>query len=80
MASRVRRCPAGVLTGGMSVKGEYEPSTQGWVRDQVELYESSGGTQGTTLRDTGLPVVIITSRGARSGKLRPSALVLQLPR
>ncbi len=75
MASRVRRCPAGVLTGGMSVKGEYEPSTQGWVRDQVELYESSGGTQGTTLRDTGLPVVIITSRGARSGKLRKTPLM-----
>src|SRR6266496_1644833 len=59
----------------MSVKGEYEPSTQGWVRDQVELYESSGGTQGTTLRDTGLPVVIITNRGARSGKIRKTPLM-----
>lgn len=54
----------------MGLEGEYEPSTQGWVRDQVELYERSGGTQGTTLRDTGLPVVIMTSRGVHSGKLR----------
>ena len=59
----------------MAVEGEYEPSTQGWVRDQVELYEGSGGTQGTTLRDTGLPVVIITNRGARSGKVRKTPLM-----
>jgi hypothetical protein len=44
------------------------PSTAAWVRDQVELYEGSGGTQGTTLRDTGLPVVIVTNRGAKSGR------------
>ena len=43
--------------------------------DQVELYESSGGTQGTTLRATGLPVVIITNRGARSGKLRKTPVM-----
>src|ERR1035438_9483414 len=65
----------GGLTSGMAVEGEYEPSTQGWVREQVELYESSGGTEGTTLRDTGLPVVIITNRGARSGKLRKTPLM-----
>lgn len=59
----------------MPLQGEYEPSTQKWVRDQVELYESSGGTQGTTLRDTGLPVVIVTSRGATSGKLRKTPLM-----
>jgi deazaflavin-dependent oxidoreductase (nitroreductase family) len=59
----------------MAVEGEYEPSTQGWVREQVELYESSGGTEGTTLRDTGLPVVIITNRGARSGKVRKTPLM-----
>ena len=59
----------------MPVDGEYEPSTQRWVRDQVDLYESSGGTQGTTLRDTGLPVVIITNRGARSGKVRKTPLM-----
>lgn len=59
----------------MAVEGEYEPSTAGWVRDQVELYESSGGTQGTTLRDTGLPVVVVTNRGARSGKVRKTPLM-----
>jgi deazaflavin-dependent oxidoreductase (nitroreductase family) len=59
----------------MPIEGEYEPSPQGWVRDQVEEYESSGGTRGTTLRDTGLPVVIITNRGARSGKVRKTPLM-----
>lgn len=59
----------------MPLHGEYEPSTQQWVRDQVELYESSGGTRGTTLRDTGLPVVIVTNRGARSGKLRKTPVM-----
>jgi len=59
----------------MPVEGEYGPSTRAWVRDQVELYEGSGGTQGTTLRDTGLPVVIITNRGARSGKLRKTPVM-----
>jgi F420H(2)-dependent quinone reductase len=59
----------------MPVEDEYEPSAQAWVREQVELYEGSGGTQGTTLRDTGLPVVIITNRGARSGKLRKTPLM-----
>ena len=75
MAGRVRRQPPEVLTSGMSVEGEYEPSPQKWVRDQVELYEGSGGTQGTTLRDTGLPVVIIANRGARSGKLRKTPVM-----
>jgi F420H(2)-dependent quinone reductase len=59
----------------MPLDGEYEPSREKWVRDQVELYESSGGTKGTTLRDTGLPVVIVTSRGARSGKLRKNPVM-----
>ena len=59
----------------MALRGEYEPSPQQWVRDQVEAYESSGGTRGTTLRDTGLPVVIVTSRGARSGKVRKTPLM-----
>lgn len=54
----------------MPIVGEYEPSPSKWVRDQVELYERSNGTQGTTLRDTGLPVVVITMRGARTGKVR----------
>jgi F420H(2)-dependent quinone reductase len=59
----------------MPVEDEYEPSTRAWVREQVELYENSGGAQGTTLRDTGLPVVIITNRGARSGKLRKTPVM-----
>ncbi|MFD0318803.1 nitroreductase family deazaflavin-dependent oxidoreductase [Streptomyces flavalbus] len=59
----------------MPLDGEYEPSPAQWVRDQVELYESSGGTEGTTLRDTGLPVIIMTNRGARSGKIRKTPLM-----
>ena len=59
----------------MPVEGEYEPSAQAWVRDQVELYESSGGTQGTTLRDTGLPVVIVTNIGVSSGKVRKTPVM-----
>ena len=42
---------------------KYVPSPRDWVREQVELYEKSGGTQGTTLRDTGLPVIILTRIG-----------------
>ncbi len=57
----------------MPLTGDYEPSTQQWVRDQVELYESSGGRDGTTLR--GMPVVVVTSRGARSGKIRKTPLM-----
>jgi deazaflavin-dependent oxidoreductase (nitroreductase family) len=59
----------------MPVQGEYEPSAQKWVRDQVTLYESSGGTQGTTLRDTGLPVVIVTNLGTSSGKVRKTPVM-----
>jgi F420H(2)-dependent quinone reductase len=63
------------LNRGMPLEGEYEPSTREWVREQVELYESSGGTRGTTLRDTGLPVVVLTLRGAKSGKIRKTPLM-----
>ena len=59
----------------MPLTGEYVPSPEKWVRDQVELYESSGGTEGTTLRATGLPVVVVTSLGARSGKIRKTPLM-----
>lgn len=59
----------------MPIEGEYAPSPRAWVRDQVELYESSGGTQSTTLRDTGLPVVVITNRGERTGKVRKTPLM-----
>ena len=54
---------------------EYIPSTRDWVREQVELYESSGGTEGTTLRDTGLPVIIVTNRGNRTGAVRKTPLM-----
>ena len=54
----------------MPLQGEYEPSPQQWVRDQVEAYERSGGREGNTLLDTGLPVVILTTRGRRSGNRR----------
>jgi deazaflavin-dependent oxidoreductase (nitroreductase family) len=57
----------------MPLQGEYEPSSAKWVRDQVEEYESSGGTRGTTLR--GVPVVVITSVGASSGKLRKNPVM-----
>ncbi|MFF2848019.1 nitroreductase family deazaflavin-dependent oxidoreductase [Streptomyces sp. NPDC058001] len=57
----------------MPLEGEYEPSPSQFARDQVELYEGSGGTKGTTMR--GLPVVILTSIGAKSGKLRKSPLM-----
>ncbi|MFI6060622.1 nitroreductase family deazaflavin-dependent oxidoreductase [Streptomyces sp. NPDC051286] len=57
----------------MPLKGEYEPSPAQWVRDQVELFESSGGTEGTTMR--GLPVIILTTRGASSGKIRKTPLM-----
>jgi deazaflavin-dependent oxidoreductase (nitroreductase family) len=52
----------------MPLRGAYEPSPTEWVREQVERYESSGGTKGTTMR--GMPVVLVTMQGARSGKLR----------
>ena len=59
----------------MALEGEYEPSPEAWVRDQVEAYESSGGERGATLMDTGIPVIIVTSRGRKSGKLRKTPLM-----
>lgn len=55
--------------------GEYVPSTSEWVRDQVDTYERSGGTEANTLRDTGIPVIIVSMRGAKSGKVRKIALM-----
>ena len=54
---------------------EYIPSPREWVRDQVELYEHSGGTEGTTLRDTGLPVIIVTHTGNKTGAIRKTPLM-----
>jgi len=57
----------------MPLDGEYEPSPQEWVRKQVEEYEGSGGTRGTTMR--GMPVVVLSTKGARSGKVRKTPLM-----
>jgi deazaflavin-dependent oxidoreductase (nitroreductase family) len=57
------------------LEGEYEPSTWDWVREQVETYERTGGKEGNTLRDTGLPIIIVTTRGNKTGKLRKTALM-----
>ena len=54
---------------------EYIPSPRQWVREQVELYERSGGTEGTTLRDTGLPVVIVTHTGNKTRAIRKTPLM-----
>jgi F420H(2)-dependent quinone reductase len=59
----------------MPLEGEYEPSPTQWVREQVELYESSGGTKGNTLMDTGMPVIVLTTRGAKSGSIRKTPLM-----
>lgn len=59
----------------MTIEGEYEPSALEWVRDQVEEYEASGGTRANTLRDTGIPVIIVTMKGAKTGKVRKIALM-----
>lgn len=57
----------------MPLSGEYEPSTSSWARAQAELIETSQGTQGSDLN--GMPVIVLTSIGARSGKLRKTALM-----
>ena len=59
----------------MSLDGEYVPSRFGWVKDQVEAYERSAGREAATLRDTGQPVIIVTMRGAKTGKVRKIALM-----
>jgi deazaflavin-dependent oxidoreductase (nitroreductase family) len=59
----------------MAIEGEYEPSALDWVREQVAAYEASGGTEANTLRDTGIPVIIVTMKGAKSGKVRKIALM-----
>ncbi|MEZ5236486.1 MAG: nitroreductase family deazaflavin-dependent oxidoreductase [Acidimicrobiales bacterium] len=59
----------------MQLNGEYEPSPTGWVREQVELYERTGGQEGATLRDTGLPIIIVHTKGRNSGKVRKIPLM-----
>jgi deazaflavin-dependent oxidoreductase (nitroreductase family) len=59
----------------MPLEGDYEPSPAEWVRNQVEAYERSGGREANTLRDTGLPIIVVTTRGNKSGKIRKTALM-----
>ena len=54
---------------------EYKPSPRQWVREQVERYEGSGGTEALTLRDTGLPVIIVTNHGRKTGAIRKTPLM-----
>ncbi len=57
------------------ISGDYVPSPRQWVRDQVEAYERTAGEQANTLRDTGLPVIVVTMRGNKTGKVRKIALM-----
>ena len=58
------------------LEGEYEPSKQDWVREQVEKYEATGGREANTLRGhEEWPIVVVTSRGAKSGKLRKNPVM-----
>jgi deazaflavin-dependent oxidoreductase (nitroreductase family) len=59
----------------MPLEGEYEPSPEAWVREQVERYEATGGQEANTLRDTGIPIAIFWTRGARTGKVRKNGLM-----
>lgn len=69
----VRECAAPRGVARDMADDEYLPSPRARTRDQVALYESSGGTEGTTLR--GMPVVVLTMRGAKTGKIRKVALM-----
>lgn len=59
----------------MPLEGNYEPSEADWVREQVERYEATGGREANTLRDTGLPIIVLGSRGARTGTVRKQGLM-----
>ncbi|QAY71185.1 nitroreductase family deazaflavin-dependent oxidoreductase [Xylanimonas protaetiae] len=58
-----------------NLEGEYVPSTRGWVRDQVEAFEASDGADANVLRGTNDPIIVVTNRGARSGKIRKTPLM-----
>jgi len=60
---------------GVTIEGEYVPSPTPWVRDQVEAYERSGGREANTLLDTGLPIIVVTTRGNKTGQLRKTPLM-----
>jgi len=59
----------------MNIEGEYVPSRSKWVSDQIDAYEASGGTEGNSLFDTGIPIIVVTMRGHRSGNVRKIALM-----
>ena len=59
----------------MNIEGEYVPSRSKWVSYQVDAYEASGGTEGNSLFDTGIPIIVVTMRGHRSGNVRKIALM-----
>ena len=59
----------------MTPAADYEPSPWEWVSEQVEAYERSGGREANTLRDTGLPVIVVTTKGAQTGKIRKTPLM-----
>jgi F420H(2)-dependent quinone reductase len=58
-----------------TLQGDYEPSTWEWVRDQVAEYEASGGKRANMLADTDMPIIVVTTRGAKSGKLRKNPVM-----
>ena len=58
-----------------TLQGDYEPSPWEWVRNQVAEYEASDGQRANTLADTDMPIVVVTTRGAKSGKLRKNPLM-----
>ncbi len=58
-----------------TLQGEYEPSPSQWVRDQVAEYEASGGQRANTLLDTGMPIIVVATRGAKSGKVRKNPVM-----
>jgi deazaflavin-dependent oxidoreductase (nitroreductase family) len=59
----------------MPIHGDYEPSPTDWVREQVAEYERSGGQRANTLRDTGLPIIVLSTRGNKSSKVRKTPLM-----
>jgi len=59
----------------MPLEGDYEPSPADWVRDQVAEYEASGGQRANTLLDTGMPIVVVTTKGNKTGKIRKTPLM-----
>jgi len=63
------------MLASMTIDGEYGPSTWTWVADQVKHYEESGGTEANTLRDTGIPIIVFTTVGHKSGLVRKVALM-----